>query len=168
MIRLRNLACAYLKYKDEILMMKRAPTMKLYPGAWSPIGGHMEGFELNDPMSACIREINEETGLKEQDLLDMQLKYITYRRINNELRIQHIYFGTALRKDVTSCSEGELFWINQDDLLNLKMSFVNTNILQHYFKIGRTSRNIFIAAASGENDNPKINISAISNLDRLF
>jgi 8-oxo-dGTP diphosphatase len=48
--------------QGNLLVQKRAPTRKLYPGCWDIIGGHVEvGESLT---TALAREIHEETGWK--------------------------------------------------------------------------------------------------------
>ena len=81
MIKLRNMATAYLMSGSEILLMKRAAERKLAPGLWAGVGGHLEPDELNNPMEACLREIYEETGITQEQLTDIKLKYIVVRRM---------------------------------------------------------------------------------------
>lgn len=43
--------------------MIKKPAGRLFPFEyWGGIGGHLESNELNDPQTACFREIEEETG----------------------------------------------------------------------------------------------------------
>ena len=63
MIILRNSVCAFLRNNGKYLLMKRAENRVFNPGFWSGVGGHMEPKEINDPLSACYREIEEETGI---------------------------------------------------------------------------------------------------------
>ncbi len=48
--------------QGRLLMQKRAPDRKLYPGCWDIIGGHVEPGERLT--AALAREIREETGWK--------------------------------------------------------------------------------------------------------
>ena len=53
----------FIEKDDKILMLKRAPTKKIAPNKWAGIGGHIEKEEYKTPMKACLRELEEETGL---------------------------------------------------------------------------------------------------------
>ena len=57
MITLKNYVAAFLKNKDDYLLIERAETRKFNPGFWSGIGGHIEPDEINNPLAACYREI---------------------------------------------------------------------------------------------------------------
>lgn len=54
---------AFLKHGNDYLLMKRAPNRIIAPEVWSGVGGKLERDELNDPQVACLREIEEETGI---------------------------------------------------------------------------------------------------------
>lgn len=133
MVKLRNMACVYIFNKDSVLMMKRSKSSRIFPDFWVPVGGHMEPDEINDPLKACLREVYEETGIKENNLKDLELRYITVRRKDNEIRNQYIYFANTTVKTLSDTEEGKLYWIDQSDLLNLKMSVTNKTVLKHYF-----------------------------------
>lgn len=45
-------------------MMKKANNKLINSEFWGGIGGHLEYEELNFPMKASYREIEEETGFK--------------------------------------------------------------------------------------------------------
>ena len=51
---------------DEVLLIKGAPTKRLWANRYNGIGGHIERGE--DALSAARRELNEETGLKSANL----------------------------------------------------------------------------------------------------
>lgn len=46
---------------DDVLLMKRAPTKRVFPNQYNGLGGHIESDE--DPLTGAIREIEEESGL---------------------------------------------------------------------------------------------------------
>ena len=46
----------------KVLLVKRAPNMRSYPGVWDLFGGHIEGEE--SPEDALCREAMEELGIE--------------------------------------------------------------------------------------------------------
>ena len=51
----------------------------------------------------------------------------------NEIRQQFVYFGTMDKVDFINSDEGELYWIDQNELLNLHMLRINKNMIEQYF-----------------------------------
>jgi 8-oxo-dGTP diphosphatase len=129
----RLLAGAFLIKDDHFLMMKRSDTRKFYPGVWGAVGGHLEPHEINEPRVACLREINEETGLREDDLLSLDLRYIALRRRGEEIRLLYTYIGHAKTFAYEGkTDEGTLHWIRREDVLNRELSFAHQQVLAHY------------------------------------
>src|SRR6185295_17080859 len=58
---------------DDVLLLKRAPHKRVFPGRYNGVGGHLERDE--DPHAGAIREIREETGL---EIGDVSLRGITH------------------------------------------------------------------------------------------
>jgi 8-oxo-dGTP diphosphatase len=162
------MTCAYLFSNNEILMMKRSSGNTFMPDIWTGVGGHMESAEINDPRATCIREINEETGLKETDIHDLKLKYVTLRRKNNEIRVQYIFFGNVEKREVSKCDEGELHWIKESDIMKLNMSITNTQALAHYFENGRESNDIFVGVVDASGKNPVMKWMILESFDMEY
>lgn len=49
------------KFKDKILLLKRAPTRKMSPNKWQPPSGYIKEKEAAE--DAVLREVKEETGI---------------------------------------------------------------------------------------------------------
>jgi 8-oxo-dGTP diphosphatase len=130
----RQMATAILTHQDHVLMMKKTKSRLYNHAFWSGPGGHLESTELNEPMTACLRELREETGLTESDIEGLHLRYILFRRKGEEVRQQFVYFGAARTREIISSDEGELYWIRQDELLDLDMSHVIKHMLAHYYQ----------------------------------
>ena len=131
----RLLAGAFLIKDGRFLMMKRAETRRFYPGIWGAVGGHLEPVEINEPRTACLREIYEETGLTEDDLYSLDLRYIALRRRGDEIRVLYTYIGyakTFAYADKTD--EGTLHWVDQEDVLGRELSFVHRRALSHFME----------------------------------
>ena len=59
-----------LSREGDVLMTRRAPHMRTFPGIWVPPGGHVEAGE--SIAAAGLRELWEETGVKDH-LCDPQV-----------------------------------------------------------------------------------------------
>jgi len=151
MINLRKMAGAFLTYKDEILLIKRGMHKKLAPGMWSCIGGHMEQEEHNNPLAACFREVEEETGISQSSIVNLSLRYITTRRIDDEIRTGYYFFGSTSHKCVLpECPEGTLHWIKISDMADLPMTFSIKSISRHW-QNNQDCHNIFLCGINNEN-----------------
>jgi 8-oxo-dGTP diphosphatase len=64
----------------------------------------------------------------------MSLNYDIFRIKEEEIRQQFVYFGKIERTDFTNSEEGELYLINQDDLLKLHLSRIIYFMLEHYYE----------------------------------
>ena len=53
----------------KILLMKRSETSKNFPGYWIGPGGHVD--ENEDVLTAAIREVYEETGVRSWGIKDI-------------------------------------------------------------------------------------------------
>jgi 8-oxo-dGTP diphosphatase len=124
MLKTRIMSGAFLTYKNEVLLMHRNPDRKIAPGVWAPIGGHIEPHEINNPMTGCLREIEEETGICAENIIDLTLRYITVRRFENEIRMVFTYTGEVAEKyDLPKSDEGVLCWIDYEKMTDLPMMF---------------------------------------------
>ncbi len=113
-------------------------------------GGHFEPAELNDPRACVLRELREETGLAEEDLEGLALRYITLRRVKGEIR-ENFYFFASLRGNRKIASnEGDLRWFDFRDLPGLPMPYSAKFVLEHYLTVGAWERQIYVGAADGE------------------
>ena len=160
----------YIFNNEEILLMKRVGSKLFSSELWCGVGGHFENDELNNPKACIIRELFEETSLKESDISDLTLKYITIRKKDNEIRQQYIYFANLLNKTATlsECNEGELDWVSISEIIKLKMSYTNTQCLEHYFSTGNSDNLIYTGAVMVEENNPKMIFTPLQDFDTRF
>ncbi|NHN34523.1 NUDIX hydrolase [Paenibacillus agricola] len=108
MITLRR-AVAFLFHENQLLFMQKENKNSFLSGMVIPIGGHLEQHEISIPKEACLREIEDETGLTKDDLSYLNLKYIVLRIKDTEIRIQYVYFGNVKHTNVVDSEEGRLF-----------------------------------------------------------
>jgi 8-oxo-dGTP diphosphatase len=101
----------------DVLMLKGAPTKRLYPNLYNGVGGHVEAGE--DVLTSLRREVREETGLE-----------ITGERLAAVLNAEEegkpgvvVFVMTALAtgRRVISSREGEVAWVPRADLLALDL-----------------------------------------------
>jgi len=146
---------AFIFSDQEVLLMKRSMSKNIAPGMHSGVGGHIEPNEQNTPRNACLREIFEETGLKENQIIDFKLHYIILRQYEDEIRQQFVYFGVANTKEVRETNEGELLWVNYSDLFDFNLTTTARIILRHYFGTD-TKNEVMIGTVSSSNENPSV------------
>ena len=151
--KLRNMTSLYLTKGDSVLCLYRIGSRvanQMYIGS---AGGHFESDELNDAKKCVLREAYEELGILEEDLLDLKMRYITLRLKNGEVR-QNYYFFARLREDreLTS-TEGQLHWVNFEDIPALKMPSSAKHMILHYLRVGRFDDNLY--AGITESDGTK-------------
>ena len=167
MLTLRSSAVAFLNNGNKILLLKRASTRSIAPNVWSGVGGHLEECEINKPMTACYREIFEETGIKECEILDLQMKYIILRMSDEELRINYIYFGITNVTTVINTKEGKLHWIPVEDMLKREFTKTFAIMLAHYMTIGKNDNCLYSGVVVDDNGKLKINWSILENTEKL-
>ncbi len=151
-IKLRNMASIYISKDDKMLMLYRIGS-SVVPPSWCGIGGHFEEYELNDARACVLRELKEEMNISEGELDDLQLKYVTLRLKNNEIR-QNYYFFADLKSNVIVnliCNEGKPEWIQYEHILEKEMPYTAKYVLQHYLKTGKHSNHIYGGIAALKN-----------------
>lgn len=128
--------------------MKRGLHKEIAPGAWSSIAGHMEAEEINHPYKTCIREIEEETGIEEKNIKELDLKYIIFNKLEKETIINHMFFGKLDTNKVIANDEGELYWVLKEKVAE-KIHIPAIRVaIEHYYK--EPSEDILLAVSKDE------------------
>ena len=164
----RVMAGAFIINGKDYLMMKRSENKKIAPGMWGGVGGHAEPNELNDPRETCIREVYEETGIAEEDLEKLNLKYCILRREKEEITLIYMFIGGVrgrFYEDRTE--EGKLYWINEKELLDRPMSFEIRNVLEHYITVGHKDNEIKVGVVSVTDNKPQMNWNSLDSWEGL-
>jgi 8-oxo-dGTP diphosphatase len=92
---------------DEVLLLKGAPTKKIWPGKYNGLGGHVERGE--SVHAAALREIREEAGVP---VTDLQLCGVITIETGDPAGIGlFVFTATALERTVIPSIEGDLEWI---------------------------------------------------------
>lgn len=136
--KLRNMTSIYLRRGDRFLLLYRVGSKVIGNSYTGTAGGHFEFEELNDARACVLRELQEETGLAEQDIKGLSMRYITLRLKNGEVR-QNYYFFAELADHVetVSSNEGELRWFATEDMEELEMPHTAKYMILHYLKTGQ-------------------------------
>ncbi len=96
----------FVTHGADVLLIKGAPTKKIWAGKYNGLGGHVEPGE--GAAAAARREIREEAGLAVRAL-----------RLRGVVTIQtgeadgiglYVFTAEALSRDVTASAEGALAW----------------------------------------------------------
>ena len=83
--KLRNMTSLYITDADRMLLLFRQGS-RVVNDVWvGSAGGHFEESELNDAKACVLRELEEELGLRENDIRNLALRDVTLRRIKGEI-----------------------------------------------------------------------------------
>lgn len=150
--KLRSMTSVYFVRDDGVLCLFRIGSRiadRKYIGA---AGGHFEPEEVADARACVLREMKEELGLSEADTEGLDMKYITLRLKDGEVR-QNYYFFARLAADRPLVSnEGRLEWIRWEELPLLNMPVSAKHMILHYAKTGRFDDEAYVSVALSEDE----------------
>ncbi len=153
--KLRNMATIYIKNDNKFLLLDRIGS-KVVDRSRCGVGGHFEPNEINDAKAAVMHEMNEEIGITEKDLKNLDLRYIALRIVKGELRINY-YFFADLKENAQinyNCDEGILEWVSFDKANNRKMPYTAQKVIEHYLETGINTKYFYSVTVADE----KVNI----------
>jgi 8-oxo-dGTP diphosphatase len=113
----------FLRHSSAVLLMKRNPAAKTFPGYYNGIGGHIEAAE--DPYNSALREIAEETSLLPSQLTDFALRGVVQVNLGQAKPGVMLFVFTAeahtreVRVANIASAEGTLEWVRLDQVANL-------------------------------------------------
>lgn len=103
-----NVIIVYNKEENKILMCKREK--EPYKGKFNLVGGKVESNE--DELSAAYRELQEETGITNNDIKLIRIMNFQYKLSDMELEV----FAGKLNKEVYLIEEvNKLYWIDKTE-----------------------------------------------------
>jgi 8-oxo-dGTP diphosphatase len=107
----------FITHGDEVLLLRGAPTKRIWPNKYNGVGGHVEADE--DIYTSALREMKEETGL---DVADARLRGIVNVDTAQETGIiVFVFTARALERNVQSSAEGRLEWVRPDQITTLNL-----------------------------------------------
>jgi len=108
---------SFITHGDDVLLLRGAPTKRIWPNKYNGVGGHVEADE--DVYTSAAREMCEETGL---DVTDVRLRGIINVDAGEEIGILvFVFTAQALTRKARPSPEGALEWIKQDQVKALDL-----------------------------------------------
>ncbi len=135
--KLRNMTSVYLTGEKGILCLYRVGSRVANEKYIGSAGGHFEEDELNDARACILREMKEELCISESDLESLQLRYVTLRYKNGEIRQNYYFFGRLKTDRELSSTEGTLHWFRPEDIPSLSMPVSAKHMITHYLQTGQ-------------------------------
>lgn len=115
-VRERAVVSCFLEREGRVLVVRRSEKVGSFQGKWSGISGFLESLE--DPQARALREIEEETGLREVSLLARGPEILS-RSGDTLYRIHPFRFHSA-RGDVRLDWENvEYRWVDPEEIAGL-------------------------------------------------
>lgn len=165
MVLLIRYTCAFLENNQEFLLLKRSPTKDVNPNFWSGVGGKIEAEEHNNPYAACLREIQEETGIAPTQLEDLTLRYIIVRRHGNVIRESNVYFGKTTTRDFVDSPEGTLQWVSKEKLGEMEFTATFVEMIRHYLSPLAEEDQIMVGVAQKVDGGFQMNWSKLESFE---
>jgi 8-oxo-dGTP diphosphatase len=103
----------FLRREDEYLLIKGAPTKRLWAGKYNGIGGHVERGE--NILFSAQRELIEETGLQ----ADLWLCGTVIVDAGEAGVCLFVFCGENVRGEIKASEEGSVEWVKKDAVLHL-------------------------------------------------
>lgn len=135
----------YLLKDDEILMLYRNKKENdINKGKWIGVGGKIE--EDEDPFQSVKRETLEETSLT---LNKVDLRGIIIFVYNEKVEYIYVFTSDDFKGTLGDCNEGELKYINRENILNLNLWEGDKIFLKHILD---NDKNFFVYRMEYSND----------------
>ena len=119
-MRSTRIVTSFIKYNDQILILKRSEKVRSMKGLWSGISGIIESNE--NPIDRAKIEIFEEVGIKEKEIKLVKklekMKISSQQYKNHEWEIFPFLFETKNGNITLNWENSEFKWILPKELKN--------------------------------------------------
>jgi 8-oxo-dGTP pyrophosphatase MutT (NUDIX family) len=105
----------FLFNEGEILLLKRSEKVSTYKGKWAGVSGYIEEGER--PLERAVKEIREETGIEDPELLREGEPFEVYDEDNQRAwRVHPFLFKVSSRRVSIDWEHSEYKWIKPEDI----------------------------------------------------
>ena len=119
-MRSTRIVTSFIKYNDQILILKRSEKVRSMKGLWSGVSGIIENNE--NPIDRAKIEIFEEVGIKEKEIKLVKklekMKISSQQYKNHEWEIYPFLFETKNGNITLNWENSEFKWILPKELKN--------------------------------------------------
>lgn len=115
---MKNTTLCYVEQDGKYLMLLRNKKKQdENAGKWIGVGGKFE--EGESPQDCLLREVQEETGLR---LTQYRFRgIVTFVSNQYETEYMHLFTAHGFEGERIPCDEGELRWVEKDEVLSLPL-----------------------------------------------
>ncbi|MBL8045361.1 MAG: NUDIX domain-containing protein [Anaerolineales bacterium] len=125
----------FVTHGEDVLLLKGAPSKKIWPNKYNGLGGHLERRE--GPAAAARREIKEDAGL---DVTDLRLRGTTVIDTGEAAGIGlYVFTAQAASRAVVASGEGGLEWVPIHRVQEFDLVEDLFTLLPHLFSLPPTA-----------------------------
>jgi 8-oxo-dGTP diphosphatase len=118
---LKAYVTVFLFREGHVLLLRRGQGREFAPGRWVGVGGRVEPGEAEDLGAAALREVTEETGLRPDEVADLQLRVVYTQPEDGSIVLLAYFSAETSRQALTPTEEGDLQWVPVEGVWDLDL-----------------------------------------------